>query len=1010
MAFEININTKYKYSDNKVKEIATGNSGGVSYIHPAYTALNPTLSGALVIDTITTDTLGSVTGITTRTLTPADIGAESAFTKNTAFNKNFGITIGTVAEGNDSRILNGQTAFGWGNHSGLYSLLSHTHTFAEITTKPTTIGGYGITDFNSLGDTRWSLLAHTHANYVTLDTTQTINGSKIFSNASTSIWGSIRGEALTDLNTDADTLRSVKILTTGFQPLNRPSSGNFFSGVQFSPYDTNNGYKGQLGVSSSGNENAFQLRTADGVGVWSPWRTLYHSGNLTNPITGTGVAGQVAFWNGANSQLGDSGFVWDNVNKRFNLISDSLYNSESNTSFTIRSGSIAGSAKLLIGVDSVTNISYIQSMQQGTGWNKSLVLQGMGGGVGIGITPTEKLEVNGRIRIITIDNLGTSPAEVLVPSATGVVSKRTVAEFKADLGLGTDYMLRSSGALGIDPNTLFNSSAYRINANINNPNATSIFAYLTFGNQSNVTSQIASQAVTGESYIRAYNTLWSSWRKIWDSINLVNPITGTLTPNYIPKATGSSTLADGSIFDNGNIGIGTNLPKKSTFLSRALTLESTGVTGFEVVSNTTTLTALTSALIFSNNQNSISTFQKRIAQISVLTDGSADNGQFQFGTFQGATFNTSLVLKSSGLIGINTIDPTERLDINGTARIRTIANLGTSPTEVLIPSATGVVSKRTLAEFQSDLNVVTLDTTQTITGIKTFNADTVFGNQDLDFVSWANSIKTFSIYTQAQFLHKYRGGAVGALNIGQYDVSGNASIKNTSNAALSLATNSIDRIEIAAIGDVSLKKVDNGVGDFVRIDPTTGKITKRTTAETISDLGITSVPYENRLITTTFNQGLTTGYTLVTPFAYSMLSGSDRTKTQFIIEGNYELTQSLTTSRVLTFAFQISGGATGTTCEVPITLTTNSAVNIEFKFTLTWLSASVMNVYAFITYKDINTGVVTVNTNTGAFGGFFITTGYGANVAAKISNASGTPTLARNHISFNSIFHPLLTP
>ena len=41
-------------------------------------------------------------------------------TKLTAFNKNFGTTAGTVAEGNDSRILNGQSAFSWGNHAGLY--------------------------------------------------------------------------------------------------------------------------------------------------------------------------------------------------------------------------------------------------------------------------------------------------------------------------------------------------------------------------------------------------------------------------------------------------------------------------------------------------------------------------------------------------------------------------------------------------------------------------------------------------------------------------------------------------------------------------------------------------------------------------------------------------------------------------------------------------------------------------------------------------------------------------
>jgi hypothetical protein len=52
----------------------------------------------------------------------SDIGAEPAFSKNTGFNKNFGILAGTVAEGN------------------------HTHTFASLTSKPTTLAGYGITN------------------------------------------------------------------------------------------------------------------------------------------------------------------------------------------------------------------------------------------------------------------------------------------------------------------------------------------------------------------------------------------------------------------------------------------------------------------------------------------------------------------------------------------------------------------------------------------------------------------------------------------------------------------------------------------------------------------------------------------------------------------------------------------------------------------------------------------------------------------------------------------------
>jgi hypothetical protein len=49
-----------------------------AYNHPTHDANNPLLSGALVLSTFTSDTLGHVTGITTRTLTPTNIGAATA--------------------------------------------------------------------------------------------------------------------------------------------------------------------------------------------------------------------------------------------------------------------------------------------------------------------------------------------------------------------------------------------------------------------------------------------------------------------------------------------------------------------------------------------------------------------------------------------------------------------------------------------------------------------------------------------------------------------------------------------------------------------------------------------------------------------------------------------------------------------------------------------------------------------------------------------------------------------
>lgn len=61
-----------------------------------------------------------------------------------------------------TNITNWNTAYGWGNHVGLYRPVSYVPDWTEITSKPTTISGYGITDA------------------VTLTGNQTIGGNKTF--------------------------------------------------------------------------------------------------------------------------------------------------------------------------------------------------------------------------------------------------------------------------------------------------------------------------------------------------------------------------------------------------------------------------------------------------------------------------------------------------------------------------------------------------------------------------------------------------------------------------------------------------------------------------------------------------------------------------------------------------------------------------------------------------------------------------------------------------------------
>jgi putative lipoic acid-binding regulatory protein len=62
------------------------------------------------------------------------------------------------------------------------------------------------------------------------------------------------------------------------------------------------------------------------------------------------------------------------------------------------------------------------------------------------------------------------------------------------------------------------SSSRRVNPNGSNPTNT-YYAVMTFGNEGNVTGQLATHFQTGQPYTRGYNTSWSAWQKIWTDVN-----------------------------------------------------------------------------------------------------------------------------------------------------------------------------------------------------------------------------------------------------------------------------------------------------------------------------------------------------------------------------------------------------------------------------------------------------------------------------------------------------------
>jgi hypothetical protein len=80
---------------------------------------------------------------------------------------------------------------------------------------------------------------------------------------------------------------------------------------------------------------------------------------LTNPITGTGASGQVAFWSGTGTQTGDSGLVWNNTFKTLGVGTPALINIGINNAKTLTGGIFSASYQALGQIQSdVTNTAF----------------------------------------------------------------------------------------------------------------------------------------------------------------------------------------------------------------------------------------------------------------------------------------------------------------------------------------------------------------------------------------------------------------------------------------------------------------------------------------------------------------------------------------------------------------------------------------------------------------------------------------------------------------------------
>ena len=172
--------------------------------------------------------------------------------------------------------------------------------------------------------------------------------------------------------------------------------------------------------------------------------------------------------------------------------------------------------------------------------------------------------------------------------------------------------------------------------------------------------------------------------------------TGSLTSGYVPKATGSTTLTDGLLYDTGSaVLLGTQTASSGKFMVYSSTADNhyqaigtapsfrfadtitsptyTGIIGLATASNHFIIGAAAGDMVLANNTSSV--------------------GNFLFGT--GAT-ERMRINATTGNISINNTNNTFRLDVTGTGRFTGQLTLGSTITDgtftYTLPSGTGTLA------------------------------------------------------------------------------------------------------------------------------------------------------------------------------------------------------------------------------------------------------------------------------------------------------------------------------